>query len=287
MAIITSETGAVIHDFLSVIRKSHAYIDVVLYPVRVQGDGASNEIADAVKEASLSDCDVIVVARGGGSNTDLDAFNEENVARAVSASQVPVISAVGHQVDYTLCDYAASLRAGTPSIAGENVCRINEAFIARFYDCLAKMDGAIAAIYRKNRVRACYAAKRLTDDAFTAFYGGRLKLNNCARRLTTLAKEKEELARRNVSALMSKTADLAEKSLSSYKNALTLLSGRLDAASPLKIISNGYAKVYRNDVPIASVGDVAKGDELEVVVADGIIAANVVNTRKSVINKGE
>lgn len=287
VAIITSETGAVIHDFLSVIRKSHAYIDVVLYPVRVQGDGASNEIADAVKEASLSDCDVIVVARGGGSNTDLDAFNEENVARAVSASQVPVISAVGHQVDYTLCDYAASLRAGTPSIAGENVCRINEAFIARFYDCLAKMDGAITAIYRKNRVRACYAAKRLTDDAFTAFYGGRLKLNNYARRLTTFAKEKEELARRNVSALMSKTADLAEKSLSSYKNALTLLSGRLDAASPLKIISNGYAKVYRNNVPLASVGDVAKGDELEVVVADGIIAANVVNTRKSVINKGE
>ena len=86
---------------------------------------------------------------------------------------------------------------------------------------------------------------------------------------------------------MSKTADLAEKSLSSYKNALTLLSGRLDAASPLKIISNGYAKVYCNNVPLASVGDVAKGDELEVVVADGIIAANVVNTRKSVINKGE
>ncbi len=280
VAIVTSETGAVIHDFLSVLRKNHAYIDVVLYPVRVQGEGAETEIAEAVTEASAGKCDIIVVARGGGSNTDLDVFNTEVVARAVANSTKPIISAIGHQVDYTLCDYAASVRAGTPSIAGENVCRVNEAFIGRFYDLLSRADGAMSAIYAKSRLRACYAAKRLTDDAFSAFYGGRLRLNNVVKRLSALAEDKEETARRNVLNLINKAAGMVEKNAAARENALALLAGRLDAASPLGIISKGYAKVYRDGKAISSVADVSAGEEMQAVVTDGVITATVKSTRR-------
>lgn len=280
VAIVTSETGAVIHDFLSVIRKNHAYIDVVLYPVRVQGDGAETEIAEAVTEASTGECDIIVVARGGGSNTDLDVFNTEIVARAVANSTKPIISAIGHQVDYTLCDYAASVRAGTPSIAGENVCRVNEAFIGKFYDLLSKADDAIGAIYAKNRSRACYAAKRLTDDAFSAFYGGKLRLNNVVKRLAAAAENNEQIARRAVLNVINKAASTIEKNVTVRENALALVAGRLDAASPLGIISKGYAKVYRDGKAIATVNDVAVGEEMKAIVSDGVITATVTSTKR-------
>lgn len=280
VAIVTSETGAVIHDFLSVIRKNNAYIDVVLYPVRVQGDGAETEIAEAVTEASSGECDIIVVARGGGSNTDLDVFNTEIVVRAVANSTKPIISAIGHQVDYTLCDYAASVRAGTPSIAGENVCRVNEAFIGKFYDLLSKADDAIGAIYTKNRSRACYAAKRLTDDAFSAFYGGKLRLNNVAKRLSAAAENNEQIARRAVLNVINKAASTFEKNVTVRENALALVAGRLGAASPLGIISKGYAKVYRDGKAIASVNDVAAGEEMKAIVSDGVITATVTSIKR-------
>ena len=280
VAIVTSETGAVIHDFLSVIRKNNAYIDVVLYPVRVQGDGAETEIAEAVTEASSGECDIIVVARGGGSNTDLDVFNTEIVARAVANSTKPIISAIGHQVDYTLCDYAASVRAGTPSIAGENVCRVNEAIIGKFYDLLSKADDAIGAIYAKNRSRACYAAKRLTDDAFSAFYGGKLRLNNVAKRLSAAAENNEQIARRAVLNVINKAASTFEKNVTVRENALALVAGRLDAASPLGIISKGYAMVYRDGKAIASVNDVAAGEEMKAIVSDGVITATVTSIKR-------
>ena len=283
VAIITSETGAVIHDFLSVIKKKNAYIDVVLYPVRVQGGGSETEVANAVTEANTSECDVIVVARGGGSDTDLDVFNTETVARAVANSIKPIISAIGHQVDYTLCDYAASVRAGTPSIAGENVCRINEAFIARFYDCLSRADNAVSGLYIKSRARTCFAAKRLSDDAFSAFFGGKIRLNNLVERMMSVVEDKEELSRLSVLSLLTKISTFAEKDAITRENVLALLAGRLDAVSPLGIISKGYAKIYHDDKVISSVLDVVPGKEINAIVTDGIITANVLSAKK----KGE
>ena len=280
VAIVTSETGAVIHDFLSVIRKDNAYIDVVLYPVRVQGDGAETEVAGAITEANSGDSDIIVVARGGGSDTDLDVFNTETVACAVAHSAKPIISAIGHQVDYTLCDYAASVRAGTPSIAGENVCRVNETFIARFYDCLSRADNAISGLFAKSRSRTCFAAKRLSDDAFAAFYGGKFRLNNLVERMTSIADDKEKMTRRGVLNLLTKISTFAEKEAAVRENTLALLAGRLNAVSPLGIISKGYAKVYRDGKEITSVGDVVSGDEMQAIVADGVITANVLSVKK-------
>lgn len=116
VAVITSSAGAVIHDIMSVIRDKGVSVSLKLFSSAVQGDNADKEIVNALQAANASDADIIVLARGGGSQYDLDVFNNETVARAVANSKIPVISAVGHETDYTLCDFCAGRRAGTPSM---------------------------------------------------------------------------------------------------------------------------------------------------------------------------
>src|SRR4030043_1347598 len=124
IGIVTSPTGAVIRDMLHILRRRFANLHILLYPVRVQGEGASSEIAEAIKYFNqLTDVDVIIVGRGGGSLEDLWAFNEEAVARAIFHSKIPIISAVGHETDYTIADFVADLRAPTPSAAAELAVR--------------------------------------------------------------------------------------------------------------------------------------------------------------------
>ena len=120
IALVTSPTGAVVHDMLNILNRRFPTIPVWVYPVRVQGDGAENEIASALDDLSKrSDLDIIILARGGGSLEDLQAFNSEGVARAVFTSEIPIISAIGHETDYTIVDFVADLRAPTPSAAAE------------------------------------------------------------------------------------------------------------------------------------------------------------------------
>lgn len=127
IGVVTSPSGAAIHDILTVLKRRHASLEVLIMPVRVQGDGAAEEIAAAIRDFNLyREVDVLIVGRGGGSMEDLWAFNEEKVARAISASRIPVISAVGHEVDFTIADFVADLRAPTPSAAAEMVVRSRE-----------------------------------------------------------------------------------------------------------------------------------------------------------------
>ena len=122
LAIVTSATGAAIHDILQILKRRFSSLEILLYPVRVQGDGAAAEIVGAIDDINrLALADVMIVGRGGGSLEDLWAFNEEIVARAVFRSKIPIISAVGHETDWTICDFAADLRAPTPSAAAEMV----------------------------------------------------------------------------------------------------------------------------------------------------------------------
>ena len=277
---LTSDAGAVIHDFVSVVYRRHGYIDTLVYPVKVQGEGAAEEIAAALKLASSGDCDVIVVARGGGSNADLEVFNTELVARAVANCAQPVISAVGHETDYSLSDCCAGVRAGTPSIAAEIVCRVNERFLSGFYASAARLGDAVGRIYSKAASRTCLAAKRLTDRAHNVLFKTRLSVNKSVARMSNAvaaAFEREEKRCLGICAGLSQKVGVlvAEK-----ESALKTGIAALDAASPLGIIGKGYSKVFTQGRLLTSVDNVAEGDAVRIFLSDGELTADITSIKK-------
>ena len=149
IAIVTSPSGAVIHDMCTVLTRRFPNLEIRLFPVKVQGEGAVTEIVGGIEFFNTSAWvpDVLIVGRGGGSVEDLWAFNEEPVVRAVAGSRIPVISAVGHESDTTLCDYVADLRAGTPSIAAERVVPVKAELVARVQELLARLEKAPQQAY--------------------------------------------------------------------------------------------------------------------------------------------
>ena len=282
VGIITSETGAVIHDFISVIYKAHTYIDVDLYSVKVQGEGAEKEIANAVVSVNANaNYDLIVIARGGGANTDLDAFNTELVARAVSSSKIPVMSAIGHQIDYTLCDLCASERAGTPSIAGEKVCRINENFIGRIYESAQKLSLLMTRNYSKVASKAYLLTNKLTDFATNTLFKSKNKISALANKMQVAMEKLFAENRERVIEDYSKLMSAEEKVYNDKERAFTKTTAILNAVNPLKLIKSGYAKVYYGRKSLESVKQIKVGDEIEVLVSDGIIEAKTVKVKNT------
>src|SRR5262245_30244611 len=168
VGLVTSPTGAAVRDFLRVVTRRFAGLQVLVCPVRVQGDTAAGEIAEALATLNRrGDLDVIVVARGGGSLEDLWAFNEEAVARAIAASKIPVISAVGHETDVTIADFVADLRAPTPSAAAELVVREKAQLVAHLGSLRERLQGAVGQRVRRWRERLDDLGRRrvLTDPA--------------------------------------------------------------------------------------------------------------------------
>ncbi len=282
IAVVTSEAGAVIHDMLSVLKKEHSYIDVNVYSVKVQGDGAENDIVQAIEKVqSFSRDNVIILARGGGSETDLAAFNSEKVARAVATCNIPIISAVGHETDYSLCDYCATVRAGTPSIAAEIVCQNNARLIYHFYDLLSRLSSAISKCENRRRLRVCLLAKRLSDNASRIAYKSLHLISNITERVKASIDIKFLHTQKLVTAKYERLLYAANNFVAKKEDAIKERIAELNGANPLKIISGGYAKVYHEARPLLSVANSAIGDEISVVVKDGVLVATVNNIRKS------
>ena len=195
IGVVTSPTGAVLRDILRVLRSRYANLEVLVYPARVQGDGAAGEIAQGIRalnklaRSGRPRLDVIVLARGGGSLEDLWAFNEEGVARAIAASQIPTISAVGHETDFTIADFVADLRAPTPSAAAERVVQAKEELQARVRALDERRDGALRLRLARVRARVEAAA---AHRVFAAERG----------RLRILAQRTDELSRRSETGLL-------------------------------------------------------------------------------------
>jgi exodeoxyribonuclease VII large subunit len=163
---VTSSSGAAIHDILTVLKRRHAPVEVLLLPVKVQGDGAALEIADAIRDFNrYKEVDVLIVGRGGGSMEDLWAFNEEVVARAISASRIPVISAVGHEVDFTIADFVADLRAPTPSAAAEMVVRSREELESELRHLSSRLSSAMERKLSRSREKAEGLIRALKDPS--------------------------------------------------------------------------------------------------------------------------
>jgi exodeoxyribonuclease VII large subunit len=250
LGVVTSPTGAAIHDILEVTGRRHPGVPIVIAPTRVQGDGSEEEIADALDSlAQLPDVDLILLARGGGSLEDLRAFNSEAVARAIVRAPVPVLCGVGHEVDVTIADLCADLRAPTPSAAAELALPDTS---ARRADLIARWQRLGRAMWLafEQRVQAFErereALRALAPTARVA--AQRVRFHAAARALRRASGLAADRGR----------ARLAE------------LGGRLDSLSPLAVLSRGYALVRRSDDGrvVRGVDDAAAGDALSVRLAE-------------------
>lgn len=269
IGIVTSPTGAAIRDVLNVIQRRYAHVHILLYPVRVQGDGAAAEVAEGIRRLDAYGVDVMIIGRGGGSLEDLWAFNEEFVVRAVHAAVTPIISAVGHEIDFSLCDFAADVRAPTPSAAAELVVREYEALCEALVVLEKRLKQAATrqVEYRRARVEtlSCSYVFRRPEELVRQRRQRCDELRMCLERSVSAqalhARHRLNHARRSV-ALLSPAHQLrrAHQSLAGLqgrlvqcgrgvaqpgRNRLATLAAQLDALSPLAILGRGYAIAWK------------------------------------------
>jgi len=302
IGIVTSPTGAAIRDILRVLAGRFANLEVLVYPAAVQGPAASAEIVQGIRSLNrVPGLDVLIVSRGGGSLEDLWAFNEESVARALAASKVPTISAVGHETDFTIADFVADLRSPTPSAAAERVVKAK-------VDLAAQVDGLGGRLTAAARLRMALIRGRV--EAVTShrvFEAERGRIRNHAQRVddllaraengllrqrerwrTRLARAEERLQAfrwdRQVAARRERLARQADRldaliraGLSARRSALSRFAAQLDGLSPLSVLSRGYALVWDGEGRrlVRDAADVAVGDSLRIRLHAGRLRAIV------------
>ena len=294
VALVTSPTGAAVRDFIRLARERFENAVLSVYPVRVQGQGAAEEIAGAIGDLNAwGGFDVIVLTRGGGSLEDLWAFNEEIVARAVAASRIPVVSAVGHEVDFSISDFVADARAATPSAAAALVFRDKQALLDHLRGLRARMAAGVHGRLQLARERLAHQKTRLGDPR-RVFADRRLKLDDLSeelidrtRRLLSehgraLLSARARLApaeprarlRVNRSALESRRRELigaGRLHLERARDRTAAMAGRLGDLSPLRVLERGYAIARQGPEKrtVRSSTQVAAGERLDLLLGEG------------------
>ncbi|HBH7874463.1 TPA: exodeoxyribonuclease VII large subunit [Vibrio parahaemolyticus] len=301
VGVITSKTGAALYDILDVLKRRDPSLPVVIYPTMVQGDDAAIQIAQAIGRAnSRNECDVLIVGRGGGSLEDLWCFNNEILARTIAASQIPIISAVGHEVDMTIADFVADVRAPTPSAAAELVSRDNShkdqslvakqhklASAIRYYLAQQKQQSA-QLLHRLERQHPSYQLQRQSQQldeldmrlrrAMQRFIDTRqqaverkhhrLQLNSPIKHL---AQQKSRLER-----VEHKLMDAMDRKLLTMRHQLAIAAEKLDTVSPLATLKRGYSITQTDQGKVVtSADDVKTGDLLVTRLANGEIHSTV------------
>lgn len=256
IGVITSPTGAALQDILTVLSRRYPSGEIVFEGVQVQGDSAAPQIAAAIRKFnSLKGADVLIVGRGGGSIEDLWAFNEEIVARAIFESEIPVVSAVGHETDFTIADFVSDMRAPTPSAAAEIVAPDYREIL---YAADKTLDGMIDVIEKKiyrYRMNLMATQKIISDRSphrMIEFYSGCLEA--CYTKIRNDLKSKVDF----------------------YENALMHYTGKLEATSPLKVLARGYSVVFdENMMTVRSVENLKEDDKIKIRLSDGTIDCTV------------
>ena len=261
IGIVTSSAGAAVHDMLRILRKRYPLTRVLLLPVRVQGAEAPPEIAAAIRYANhYRLADLLIVGRGGGSMEDLWAFNDEQVAYAIYESQIPVISAVGHEPDVTISDYVADLRAATPSNGAELAVPDQDALRQNLDACTAAMASGL-----NRQLKA--ARQHLNVLAESASL--RSPVNYLDRK------------RKNLQLLQNRLVSAETNAIHRRKQTFIGLTAKLDAMSPLKVLTRGYAMAETHDgTVLRSVDQVQKNDTIKVTLSDGHLIAAVTGKEK-------
>jgi len=262
VGVITSPTGAAVRDIITVLGRRFPMSEVILCPVQVQGTSAAFQIAASIKHFNKQRlADVLIVGRGGGSLEELWAFNEEAVARAVSNSDIPVISAVGHETDFTICDFVADLRAPTPSAAAElavpDAAEQHAYLNGLLFRCRRVLEGDIAS--KRANLKHLEASPGLTSRK-AMLDGYRLLLDKYSSSL--------ELS------LLAVT--------SGGRNNLRYLAGKLDTLSPLKVLGRGYAIASKGGRSVSSVKGMSAGDELSVRLSDGSLECAIASVKENI-----
>ena len=260
IGVVTAPTGAAVRDIMNISARRNPYVQLLLYPAQVQGEGAKESIVRGIRMLETKNVDVIIVGRGGGSIEDLWAFNDECVARAIFDCQVPVISAVGHETDVTIADYVADLRAPTPSAAAELAVWDYRQLQGYLDECRLRMNRSMTGTIRINRLRL----KEL--DVRLSYLHPRHKLQDQQQRLIELEEELRTLMRDRVKEARHRLAIQIEK---------------LNGLSPVRKLNQGFAYVEEADGGVVkSIRQVEMGDELTVYVTDGLIRTSVKAVQK-------
>ena len=261
VGVITSPTGAAVRDIINVIGRRYPLARIYLYPSLVQGDGASENMIEALdffESARL--CDVIIIGRGGGSIEDLWAFNSEKLARRIYSMTIPIISAVGHETDFTICDFVADMRAPTPSAAAElAVPDVREIFI-RLDGLADRLKATLSRISERKRERLSDICEKDVFKNFGFLTGARWD------ELTDLFKS---------------LCDSSEKLLKDKRVELILNAEKLNALSPLSVLARGYAIAERGGKVLKGVDNLSEGDTVKLSFADGVVDASVIKITKN------
>jgi len=255
IGVITSPTGAAVQDITNIIRRRFPSADIVLAPVLVQGESAPEQLVRAVNKFSASKiADVVIIGRGGGSAEDLWAFNDEQLAYAVYNCETPIISGVGHETDFTVCDFVADVRASTPSAAAELAVPDRQELMSYYFK-------------QKQYISAMLDRKIKTAQ---------LRLENQQRRMSALSpKLKAEQLEKQLSAKSEKLKRFMNIYISDKENKLIAAKGKLDGLNPLNVLNRGYAIAEKDEKIITSSKQLKDGDDFTVILSDGKINAKV------------
>lgn len=260
IGVITAPSGAAIKDIISTINKRYPLVEIYVFPTLVQGDGASSNIVKMIELANTFDLDTIILGRGGGSIEDLWAFNEENVARAIFNSKIPIISGVGHEIDFTISDFVADLRAPTPTGAAMAATRDKEEILSYLNTC-------------KNRINNSLYNK--LENAIEIFkkYKSNYILNNPIR-LYDMQEQKLDILYDKLNNNINLKIDNLNTKIKTFKIKLELLN-------PVNIIDKGYSIVYKDNEIIKDISLLKENDDIKIIVKNGKINANVKGVEKN------
>jgi len=300
IAIVTSPTGAAIRDVLSVLARRAPHIPVLIFPTIVQGEQAAKQILQAMQRVKQqADCDVLMLVRGGGSLEDMWCFNDEALAREIAHFPIPVVTGIGHEIDFTIADFAADFRAPTPSVAAETIspdqyeliqtvdnhlARITNQImqrLSRAEDRLAQITQRLELQHPQHRfrqlgIRLNYAFEALLDRNRSRINNDKYRLGLCQSmlaqsgllyRIRRLQETTLVLGNNNTTAM--------KQRILVARHDLALQAKSLDALSPLKTLSRGFAKITKQSKLVSSVSQLAKGDEIDITLSDGSRQARV------------
>lgn len=254
IAVVTSETGAALQDILNILGRRYPFVKVVLIPVTVQGVSAPKSVASGIKTANETDADVIIFGRGGGSAEDLSAFNTELVARAVFASRIPTISAVGHEIDFSIADFTADMRAPTPSAAAELAVPEKETLSAALDTYKMRIAKQILTLFDRKLSGA--------ENTYE-----KIRAKNPAQKL----QNNEQLIENRHNEIRGKMQSI----LRSREQLVYAKAAVISALNPLAVLLRGYSIAYKEGSVISSIENVENGDEITVKLSDGEITAVV------------